>query len=167
MRKVSIDFLKQQVRTFWVESWEVRVFLWGGVVPPHVSDLDRGPPWGLSSPVPLPLLILLFLLLFFLYCVLSHSGRMALPVLTSSSVGGWGVLSAAYPCIPSPPSPPVPATSPSPPPSAASSPVPSGMFSLLLVCCRGLATMWVAPRQEINDPIHDGSGLFFWRPPPP
>ena len=24
----------------------------GGVVPPHASDLDRGPPWGLSVPVP-------------------------------------------------------------------------------------------------------------------
>ena len=48
MREVSIDCLQQHVRTFWVESQEVRVFLWGGVTPPHACDLNWVPPWGLS-----------------------------------------------------------------------------------------------------------------------
>ena len=48
MQEVSIDSLQQQVRTFWVESQEVCFFLWGGGFPPHVCDLDWGPPWGLS-----------------------------------------------------------------------------------------------------------------------
>ena len=61
VREVSIDSLQQQVRTFWGEFREVCVFLWGGGVPPHASDLDRGPPWGLSVPGPLLfLLIVLF-----------------------------------------------------------------------------------------------------------
>ena len=83
MREVSIDSLQQQVRTLWGESWEVLVFLWGGGVSPHASDLDQGAPWGLS--VSVLLLILLFLLL---YCVLSLSGRMELPMLTRTSAGG-------------------------------------------------------------------------------
>ena len=44
MREVSIDFLQQKVRTFRGESQEVCVFLWGGGVPPHASDLYRAPP---------------------------------------------------------------------------------------------------------------------------
>ena len=43
MQEVSIDSLQQQVRTFWGESWEVRVFFWRGGILPHASDLDRGP----------------------------------------------------------------------------------------------------------------------------
>ena len=35
VREVSIDSLQQQVRTFWGESQEVCVFLWGGGIPPH------------------------------------------------------------------------------------------------------------------------------------
>ena len=61
MGEVSIDSLQKQVRMFWVESWEVLIFLWRGVVHPHSSDLDRAPMWCLS--VPVPLLFLLFFLL--------------------------------------------------------------------------------------------------------
>ena len=61
MREVFIDFLQHQVRTFWVESREVRVFLWRGGFPPHASELDQDPPGGLSVPISL-----LFLLFFFL-----------------------------------------------------------------------------------------------------
>ena len=64
MHEVSIESLQQQVRTFRDESWEVCVFLWGGGIPPHACDLDCCPPWGIS--VPVPLLIILFLLLFLL-----------------------------------------------------------------------------------------------------
>ena len=35
-----------------MESWEVRIFLWGGGVPPHTSDLDRGSR-GVSPSLPL------------------------------------------------------------------------------------------------------------------
>ena len=48
MLEVSIHFLQQQVRKFWVESQEVCVFLWGGGFPPHTWDLYWGPPWVLS-----------------------------------------------------------------------------------------------------------------------
>ena len=43
MQEVCIDSLQQQVRTIWVESQEVFVFLWGGGVPLHAWDLDWGP----------------------------------------------------------------------------------------------------------------------------
>ena len=71
MQEVSIDSLQQQVRTLWGESREVRVFLWGGGIPPHTIDLNRGLPWGLSAPASL-----LFLLC---YRLLSLSGRVAVP----------------------------------------------------------------------------------------
>ena len=50
MREVSVYFLQQQVRTFRGESQKVHIFLWEGGVPPHTSDLDQGPPWGISVP---------------------------------------------------------------------------------------------------------------------
>ena len=82
MQEVSIDSLQQQVRTFWVESREVRIFLWGCGVPPLASDLDWVPLWVIS--VPSSLLFLLFVLLCRLLLrrrLLPFSGRMALPVL--------------------------------------------------------------------------------------
>ena len=84
---VSIDSLQEQVRTFRGESREVRVFLWGVGVPPHASDLDRGPPWGLFIPVPL---LILLCLLFLLLCslLLSLYGLMAFLVSISTPVGG-------------------------------------------------------------------------------
>ena len=56
---------------FWAESRAVCVFLWGGHVPPHVSDLYHCPPWGLS-----------------------------VPLLRESPVGLFGVCFLPPPCIP-------------------------------------------------------------------
>ena len=129
-----------------MESWEVRVLLWGGGFPPHASDLDRSPPWGISIPGPLIfLLFFLFRRLLFYHHLLSFSGRVALPLPTGCSAGeeGEGV-SLVVLSFPSPPSPPVPVSSPSPPVSAALSPGPLGLLGPLWNC-RGLATMWVAP----------------------
>ena len=105
MREVSIDSQQQQVHTFWGESQEERVFLWGGSVPPHTSDLNRGPPWGLSVPSSA-----LFCPLGLLLCpILLVSGQMALSAPAVGSAGG-GVLCAA---LSSPP--PLLCLSPSPP----------------------------------------------------
>ena len=71
----------------------------------------------------------------------------------------------SYP-YPSPPSLPVPVTSPSHSTSAPSSPGPSVLLGLLWNF-RGLATMWAAPRRLVNYPGHDGPGLLFGSPPPP
>ena len=106
MRKVSIDFLKQQVRTFWVESWEVRVFLWGGHVPPHASDFYRFPLWGLSVPVPF---LLVYLLLFLLRLLPAPSGLVALILVVGSSTGGaLHLRPPVYSRTPSPLTPPLP-----------------------------------------------------------
>ena len=88
MQEVSIESLQQQVRTIWGESREVRVFLWGGGVPPHASDLDRGLQWGLSVSVS-PLFVLFLLLCGLLICplLLSLSCRTAVPLLDGCSTG--------------------------------------------------------------------------------
>ena len=52
MREVSIDSLQQQVRTLWLESWEIRIFFWGGGAPPMRVTLT-GPPRGVSPSLPL------------------------------------------------------------------------------------------------------------------
>ena len=80
MREVSIDLLKQQVHTFWVESREVPVFLRGGHVPPHASDLERFPAWGLSVPVSFRLFPLLVLFRLRLLLALSSLMTLLLPV---------------------------------------------------------------------------------------
>ena len=115
MREVSIDSLQQQVRTFWVESWEVHVFLWGGCVPPVQVTLTAPPPWGLS--VHFSLLFFRFFH-FILLCRLllrcrfiSLSGQMVVPSLAGCSVGKLGVSSVAL-SLPSPPSPPIPSPLP-------------------------------------------------------
>ena len=159
--EVSIYSLQQQVHTFWGESREVCVFLWGGGAPLHACDLNRIPLWGLSAPIPLLFSLLVLCLPRLLY---SLSGLVALPLSVSYSTGGGSL--ASFPCFPSPPSPPIPVSSHSPPASAYPSPGSSGLSSLLLVC-QGLATMWAAPFREVNYPSHDGSGLILWRPPPP
>ena len=109
MREVSIDSLQQQVRMFWGEYQEFRVFLWGGHVFPHVNDLYRCPPWGLSVPDPFLLIPLLFLFRLRLYPTLS--GLLALLDLLSLYAGGSLAL---YPCFLSPSS----FSLPAPPPSA-------------------------------------------------
>ena len=147
MREVSIDSLQQQVRTFWGEYLEVRVFLWGGGIPPHASDLNWGPPWGLT--VLLLLIIcpigLLLLCGTFGLC----AGRLALPAPDATSAGGgdglWVFLS--FPFLP-PPSPPLPRPVAAPPSASSSSPGPSGLG--LLRKSWGLATMWAAPRRFEN-----------------
>ena len=53
MQEVSIDSLQQQVCTFWGESWEVRVFLWGrGMPPPPTRITYTFPPLEVSPPLP-------------------------------------------------------------------------------------------------------------------
>ena len=89
MWEVSIDSLQQQVRKIWVDSWEVRIFLWGGHVPPHAIVLYRFPPWGLSISVPslLPPLLVIF-------CRRRHpaiSGLVALLLVFNPSPGGGGI----------------------------------------------------------------------------
>ena len=154
------------MRPFWGEYREARVFLWGGGVPPHDSDLERGLSWGLS--VPGPLLFLLFGILYQILlrrCLLSLSGRVAVPSSARCSVGEGVIPSAALP-FPSPPSPPVSVPSTSPPSSAAPSPVPLDTLGLSWRC-QSLATLWAAPWQEVNYSGHEDPGLLFGRPPPP
>ena len=86
IQEVSKDFLKQKVRTLYTEYWEVHIFLWRGHVPPHASELDRCPTWGLSVPVPFSLLPLF--ILFQVRLLPALSGLMALLLLVGSSGGG-------------------------------------------------------------------------------
>ena len=80
----------------------------GGGVSPYASDLERGPPWDLSVPVSLLILLcrLLFLLCRLLLCrlLLSLSFRTSFPVSDGFSAGGWGMSSVEL-SFPSPPSP--------------------------------------------------------------
>ena len=85
MWKVSIDSLQQQLLAFKGKAQEVRVFLCGVHIPPHADDLYRCPPWDISVPVPIPLVILFFLLCRRLLPTLS--GLMALLGLFSHSAG--------------------------------------------------------------------------------
>ena len=142
VREVSIDSLQQQVRTFRGESQEVCVFLWGGGIPPHVWDLDWGPPWGLSGLL-LSLVCPLGLLLLqrFRSC---RTGRFALPMPDAASAGGWGGVLCVVLSFPPIPSPPLPRPVSAPPSSPSPSPGPSGLG--LLQQIRGLATMWATPR---------------------
>ena len=97
MLEVSIHFLQQQVRKFWVESWEVRFFLWGGHVPLHASDLDRCPLWGLSVPV----LFLIVSLLFLRLRICSAScGLVSLLMLVRYSARGVGGVFGFVPLYP-------------------------------------------------------------------
>ena len=124
MQEVSIDLLQQQVRTFWVESWEVRVFLWGGGIPPHASDLNRGPPWGLSVPSSsnfFPLGLLLRLLSSIFSRMALPSGQLVRSLSADGSAGGEGVLYVSL-SFPSPLSPPFPISSSTPPSSTAPTP---------------------------------------------
>ena len=103
MREVSIDSLQQQLPTFWVESWEVCVFLWGSGVPSMRVTLAGVPRWvspslfSLSSfsraPSPSPPLLLW------------PDG----PLIACWWIcGGGGGVSCDSLAFPSPPSPPVP-----------------------------------------------------------
>ena len=90
MWEVSIDSLQQQVCMFRGEYWEVCIFLWGGGATTHASGLDRAPPWGLSVPASLILLLCRLLL-----CrrLLSLYGLMTLSLSSGSSAGeGEGVI---------------------------------------------------------------------------
>ena len=153
---------------FWVESWEVRVFLWGGVASPPTRVTSTRPPlWGISVPSSI-LFRLLGLLCHLLWRrhLLPLSGLMDLPVLARCSVGGGVLVLSVALSLPSPPSPPLPF--PYPYSLASSAPSPGPLDSLgLLWLCRSLATMWAAPRREVNDSGYNGLGLLFGRPPPP
>ena len=159
MQEVSIDSLQQQVRTFRGESREVRVFLWGGQVPPNASDLDRCPPCGLSVPVPILLNTLLIRFCLRLFHFLS--GLVALLYLFSPSAGGGS--EDLSPCF-------HPLFYFSPPasyPSTYPSPLPLDVSGLLWLGCWGLVTRWAAPRLDVNYTVHNGPCLILWRPPPP
>ena len=145
MQEASIDSLQQQVRTFWGEFFEFRIFLWGGGIPPHVSDLNWGPvgsfrllllyllpPWATA---PSPLLCF------------QPDGSPFWPVAPLSACcwlcgGGGGGVALSFP---SPPSPPVHLPSSTPLASTAPTPSPSDLLGLLSLGCRSLATMWAAP----------------------
>ena len=60
VRKVSIDFPKQQVCMFRGIVRYILILLWGGAIPPPPDHLSCCLPWGLSFSV--PSLYLLFLL---------------------------------------------------------------------------------------------------------
>ena len=62
MGEVSIDSLQQQVRTFKGKDQEVHILLQGGQILPHADDLYPCPPWDLSVPVLISLVIFLLLL---------------------------------------------------------------------------------------------------------
>ena len=63
MQEVSIDPLQQQVHTFRGKVREVCGFLRGEHPPPHADHLYMYPPWGLSVPVPIFLVLRFFLIL--------------------------------------------------------------------------------------------------------
>ena len=164
MREVSIDYLQQQVRTFWGESQEVCIFLWGRWhLPPRIGP-RLGPPLGSLRPCTLPPL----------------PPRAPAPLtrplpphwpdglpcagcgFCRGGVGLWVFLSFPFPPPPSPPFPwPVAAL----PSSSSLSPGPSGLD--LLRKSRGFATMWAAPWRVKDYLCHNGSGLLLRRPPPP
>ena len=80
MHEVSVDSLQQQVRTFWGESLEVRVFLWGVASPPTRVTLTRASS-GVSPSHPLCIYSSLFS-----YAVSSGS------IASSPSPPGWPYL---------------------------------------------------------------------------
>ena len=109
----------------------------GVAPPPHASDLDHPPLWCLSVPsfllFVLPIILCCLLLR---RCLLSLSGRIAVPFLASCS-GGEGVVPLAALSFPSPPFHPVPVPFPSP--SASYAPFPG--LCMVWVCC-GRAVIW-------------------------
>ena len=88
LQEVSVDSLQQQLRTFGIESREVRIFLWGGHVPPtQVTSTSAprvvSPPLSLSPFRFFPILILCLPRL-----LSALSGLLALRLFQSSAGGG-------------------------------------------------------------------------------
>ena len=139
MWKVLVDFLQQQVCTFWGKIREVRVFLRGGTPPPHLDNLYWCPPWGLS-------VLILFLLNLGLFLILrlrpTTCGLVALLRLVPPSAGGGST--SLFPCF-LPLSSASSASSVAAPARSPPTPGPSGVLGLLFEGCRGLATRWASP----------------------
>ena len=143
MRVVSIYPLQQQVRTFWIKVWLVRVFLWWGERPPPHRPPLPVPPLGYLHTCLIPRFPTLNTLPWFFLRYLWPCGA---PVTDFSLCVCGGGEEGMLPCPPisilSPP-PLLPPILPLPPPY----PCPLYVSGILSAGCWGLATRWASSRR--------------------